>query len=103
MDERETVSVLGGCVCGGSHVEPNFECERCRLVYFVRSVADLRKAQRAFFATYQTNSHERPQRMAEAKRLELRVDNMLEKLTKLPKSGDLFGDQASGGYYEAGL
>lgn len=62
------------CSCGGSRSAPNGDCERCRLVWTLDRVVEMRAAQRQFIT--------RPERdqMDEAKRLEGLVDRTLSRL-----------------------
>ncbi|MCR9293296.1 MAG: hypothetical protein NXI32_11295 [bacterium] len=85
MSRPTDVSVVGGCCCGGSSAEPNFECERCRLVYFVLQVQQLRSAQKAFFrAGPDCRQDQRQLLVANAKHLERRIDEMVDRFTARP-------------------
>lgn len=84
----DSISVTGSCACGFSSSEPNYDCERCRLVWFVRKVKEMRDAQNAYF------KQRTGDRLDHARNLEATVDNLtfrfLERCTPT-----LFADRRS--------
>jgi len=73
------------CHCGHAPLsDPNPACERCRLVWTIGKVAELREAQRAFFQRRRQKDLER------SKHLERIVDRALERL--FARQPDLFPD-----------
>ena len=73
-----SVSIMTECGCGASFAEPNFECERCRLVYFVLETAAMRELQRTYFATRDEEV------LKQSKAIESRIDKMITRLTADP-------------------
>ncbi|GAB5402828.1 MAG: hypothetical protein Aurels2KO_10590 [Aureliella sp.] len=92
-------SVMGACSCGASSDAPNYECERCRLVYFVLEVRKMRSKAREYL---HAQDHDTKALVTtEYKRVESKVDQMLVKFCEQPKQQEfqLGGD---GRYYEEG-
>ena len=48
---KASSSVLGQCPCGSVAGENAAHCERCKLVYAIRLMAEVRVAQKAYFKT----------------------------------------------------
>lgn len=72
------VGILGPCACGGGPTALNFECERCRLVYTVLLMRDVRAAQMDHY--HDPN----PMTAAAAKRTESMIDQAIAKLLTPP-------------------
>lgn len=94
------VGILGPCACGGGPTALNFECERCRLVYTVLLMRDVRAAQTDYF--HDRNQHN----LAAAKRMESKIDQALAKLLVPPAAQqpdlDMQIDDNRPDYYTAG-
>jgi hypothetical protein len=72
------IGILGSCSCGSGPAAPNYECERCRLVYAVLLMRDVRAAQVDYF-------HDRcQQNLVAAKSLESKMDRLLDRLLAPP-------------------
>lgn len=90
-----SISIMNQCACGSGPAAPNYDCERCRLVYFVRLVETMRTAQRAYFRT------RKPEAMKYACELEAKVDDLTKRFLAQPEE-TLFPEDGSGTYYELG-
>ena len=66
----DSISITGPCACGFSSSQPNYDCERCRLVWFVRKVKEMRDSQNAYF------KQRTGDRLDHARNLEAIVDNL---------------------------
>ncbi len=88
------ISVMGQCACGSGPARPNYECERCRLVYFVRLVGEMRTAQRNYFSDRNSHNLER------ARFLESQVDSLVKRFTAQPESTLFPDDGSTETYYE---
>lgn len=73
------VGVLGTCsACGSGPAALNFTCERCRFVYALMLMRDMRAAQVDYF-------HDRSQHnLIAAKNLESKMDKVLDRLLVPP-------------------
>lgn len=89
------ISVMNECACGSGPASPNYECERCRLVYFVRLVGEMRAAQSKYFSDRNQLNLDR------ARHLEGKVDKLFTRFTAQPEA-TLFPDDQTGNYYELG-
>lgn len=89
------ISVMNQCVCGSGPAAPNYECERCRLVYFVRLVGEMRAAQSKYFSDRNSLNLDR------ARHLESQVDSLVKRFTARPED-TLFPDDPTSTYYELG-
>jgi hypothetical protein len=87
---------MGDCSCGASSAAPNFECERCRLVYFVLAVKTLQDKQ----AAYARNRS--PDFASAAADAGARVAKMVDKFCEQPKQQELLPDAGHGSYYGDG-
>lgn len=95
----DCTSVMGPCVCGGSPREPNYECERCRMVYAIRLAGQVRAAQKLYFAGRTGGSQDKL--LADSKALERKFDRVLDKLLAPPaQEPRLFGADET--YYQNG-
>jgi len=72
------VAVVDECECGGSRSQPNRDCERCRLVYVLDRVVELRDAQKRFFRKPSDRTT-----LEECKRLESLVDRTIDRLRQV--------------------
>ncbi len=82
--------------------EPNYDtCERCRLVYFVMQVRDMREAQTKYFRSHGADSNA----LDLARHLESKVDTLIKRFTTRPES-TLFSeeddDQSNESYFTRG-
>ena len=74
------------CTNCGSHpvFEPTKDCERCKLIWTLSKVVDLREAQVAFFTT------KLPEHLIQSKELERIVDKALRRLDGQEVQEELF-------------
>jgi hypothetical protein len=86
------ISIMDQCPCGSGPRKPNFECERCRLVWFVQLVGQMRSAQTTYFSDRNSLNLDR------ARHLESQVDVLVKRFTSRPES-TLFPDDQSGDVY----
>ncbi|QDV22874.1 Ada3 domain-containing protein [Aureliella helgolandensis] len=78
------VKILGDCVCGGNSDSPNFDCERCKLVYCIVRAAELRRLQTEFATT--DNHNVARQALTELAKCEERFDRLLSRFALTPEA-----------------